>query len=246
MSSNTETGLSIPSATGTAKPPPAAHGSPGLTLYHCTDARSFRALWLLEELGLPYALKAMAFPPRLSCPEYLQVNPGGTVPWLQDGDVALAESAAILEYLAQRHSPRTLAVAADEPGHAAWLNWLHAGEATLTTVLATQLRYAVFEPPERRQPQVAADCRALFLARLRPLDALLQRHEYLAAERFTAADISVGYALMLGRALGLKDDYPDSVKAYWARLSGRPAFVAAKARQKAATPPSPQPAGTTA
>lgn len=233
-----------PAGAPTPGTPPAVT-PPAVTLYHCPDARSFRCLWLLEELGLPCVLRLMDFPPRLKAPGYQPINPAGTVPWLQDGEVALWESAAALEYLAQRHSPRTLAVAPDEPGHADWLNWLHFGEASMTTVLSTQLRYSVFEPPERRQPQVVADCRELFLSRLARVDAAVRQHEHLAGGRFTVADISVGYALMLGRSMGMKDSYPAAVQAYWARLSARPGFLAAKARQKT-TPKDPQLAGDTA
>lgn len=207
-----------------------------ITLYHCADARSFRCLWLLEELGLPYELKALAYPPRLTAPEFLRVNPCGTVPWLQDGATGLSESAAILQYLATRHSPRELAVAADEPGYADWLEWLHYGEASLTTALATSLRYAMLETPERRQPQVAETYRALFLERAARVDAALGAGPWLAAGRFTAADISVGYAFMLGRAMGLQEVLPPAVLDYWSRLSQRPGFKAAKARQKAAAP----------
>lgn len=205
-----------------------------ITLYHCADARSFRCLWLLEELALPYHLTMLGFPPRLKAPEFLQVNPTGTVPWLQDGAVGLSESAAILEYLAVRHSPRELAVAADEPVFGDWLNWLHFGEASLATPLATALRYALLEAPEKRLPVVADAYQAQFVARLAPVEAALAGHAYLAADRFTTADISVGYALMLSRPLGLHKGFPEAIQAYWSRLSERPAFQRAKARQKAA------------
>ena len=72
-----------------------------ITLYHCVGARSFRALWALEELGLPYALKLTPFPPRFREPGYLDVNPLGTTPTLIDGETLMSESAAIGEYLAR-------------------------------------------------------------------------------------------------------------------------------------------------
>jgi glutathione S-transferase len=205
-----------------------------ITLYHCTDARSFRCLWALEELGLSYELKPMAFPPRLTTPSFLEVNPTGTIPWLQDDEVGLSESAAILEYLAVRHSPRGLAVAPDETGYAAWLQWLHFGEASLTVPLATALRWGMLERAERRQPVVAEDYREQFLVRLAYLASSLMGRSYVAAERFTTADISVGYALMLSRMMGLQKSFPPSVQDYWGRLSERPAYRAAKARQQSA------------
>ncbi|WP_077034902.1 glutathione S-transferase family protein [Pelomonas sp. KK5] len=203
-----------------------------ITLYHTTDARSFRALWLLEEMKQPYALKTMVFPPRQSTPEYLGINPTGSVPTLTDGDLTIHESAAILEFLAVRYPSGDLAVGSDEPAWGEWLHWLHFGEASLTTPLATLLRYAVTEPPERRQPAVVEDCRAFFFDRLQLVERALEEHDYLVADRFTAADISVGYALMLARFLGLGKAFPASVQAYWTRLKQRPGFDAAKKAQE--------------
>ena len=103
-----------------------------ITLYHCSDARSFRALWTLEELNLNYALTMLPFPPRFLPPGYMAANPFGTVPLLLDGDVRMTESAAICQYLVTRYGPTPLCVTQDEPGYGAFLNGLHFGEATLT------------------------------------------------------------------------------------------------------------------
>lgn len=132
-----------------------------ITLHHCAGARSFRALWTLEEMGLPYELKLMAFPPRAREPDYLALNPLGTVPAFFDDGVLMTELAAICHYLATRHGPTPLAVAPDEPGYGAYLNFLHMGEATLTFPQTIVLRYTRLEPPERRVPQAAADLRAV-------------------------------------------------------------------------------------
>ena len=66
-----------------------------ITLYHCVDARSFRALWALEEVGVPYELRMLPFPPRYLQREYLKVNPLGTIPLMIDGETRMTESAAI-------------------------------------------------------------------------------------------------------------------------------------------------------
>lgn len=96
-----------------------------LTLYHCANARSFRPLWTLEELGLSYDLRMLPFPPRFLKREYLDLNPLGTIPLLIDGETRMTESAAICQYLVTRYGPSTLAVAPDEPGYGPFLNWLH-------------------------------------------------------------------------------------------------------------------------
>ncbi len=195
-----------------------------ITLHHCVSARSFRPLWLLEELGLPYTLRMLAFPPRALAREFLQDNPLGTVPLLVDGDTRMTESAAMCQYLAARHSPDGLDVPVSDPAYGAYLNWLHMGEATLTFPQTLVLRYAHFESPERQQPQVATDYSRWFLARLRAVDAALSEQDYLCGGRFTAADVSVGYALMLATHLGLAPQFSEAVRRYWDRLQQRPAF----------------------
>jgi glutathione S-transferase len=195
-----------------------------ITLHHCVSARSFRPLWMLEELGVPYALCMLPFPPRVKSREYLAVNPLGTVPALFDGDTRMTESAAICQYLAARFSPGVMDVAAGEPDFGPYLNGLHFGEATLTFPQTLVLRYAHFEPAERKQPQVAEDYAKWFLARLRTLEPLLAEREFLCAGRFTAADVSVGYALLLAQHLGLHERFTPAVVAYWQRLQARPAY----------------------
>lgn len=207
---------------------------PVLTLHHCVSARSFRPLWLLEEIGTPYVLQMHAFPPRVHSPDYLEINPVGTVPLLVDGHVRMTESAAICQYLANRYSRGQLDVGPDEPDFPVYLNFLHFGEATLTFPQTLVLRYTRFEPVARRQPQVAEDYAKWFLARLRTLEPLLERQEFLCAQRFTAADISVGYALLLAQQLDLSPRFKPAVKAYWHRLQARDGFARAMAAQHTA------------
>jgi glutathione S-transferase len=174
-----------------------------ITLHHCVSARSFRPLWMLEEIGLSYQLEMLPFPPRVLSRPYLEVNPLGTVPMLSDGAMRMTESAAICQYLAARFSAGQLDVGPGEPDFGPYLNYLHFGEATLTFPQTLVLRYAHFEQGERKQPQVADDYAKWFLARLRTLEPLLAERDYLCAGRFTAADVSVGYALLLAEHLGL-------------------------------------------
>jgi len=179
---------------------------------------------MLEELGLPYELRMLPFPPRVHARHYLDLNPLGTVPLLEDGPTRLTESAAMCQYLASGHSPGVLDVRADDPAYGAYLNWLHMSDATLTFPQTLVLRYTHFEPPERLQPQVATDYARWFLARLRTVDVAVQQSEYLCAGRFTAADVAVGYALVLARHLGLDAQFPPAVVEYWLRLQNRPAL----------------------
>lgn len=201
-----------------------------LTLYHCHNARSFRALWALEEMGLPYELHVLPFPPRKRHEGMHDLNPLGTIPVLFDGDARLTESVAIPHYLATRYGPTDLAVAAQEPDYAAYLNFLVMGEATLTFPQTIHLRYQVFAKPEDRRPEIARDYAEWFGSRLRNAETLMGA-DYAAANRFTMADISVGYAIMLALSIGLEEFVSEPMRAYFARLKQRPAFQRAIAAQ---------------
>ncbi|CAM2187474.1 glutathione S-transferase [Paraburkholderia sacchari] len=205
-----------------------------ITLFHCMSARSFRPLWMLEELVLNYELVMLPFPPRVLARSYLDLNPLGTIPLLVDGSTSMTESAAICQYLCARYAPTPLQVLPSEQDFGAYLNYLHFGEATLTFPQTLVLRYSRFEPEPRRQPGVAEDYTKWFLARLRALDPLLAERTYLCANRFTAADVSVGYALMLAQHLGLAQRFTPAVAAYWERLQQRDAYLRALRSQEAA------------
>ncbi|MCZ8018804.1 glutathione S-transferase family protein [Novosphingobium sp.] len=202
---------------------------PQIHLYHCADARSFRALWALEELGLPYELTLMPFPPRARFEGYRDVNPLGTVPaCLIDGQL-MTESSAIPHVLATRFGPSPLALVPDEPDYPAYMNFLVMGEATLTFPQTIHLRYTRLEPG--RCPEAAADYAQWFGARLH--NALkLMGPQFACAGRFTMADVSVGYAVMLAMSIGLEEQVPEAGRAYLDRLSQRPAFQRAKEKQQ--------------
>ena len=205
-----------------------------IQLHHCVSARSFRVLWMLEELALPYELKMLPFPPRVHARDFLAINPLGTVPAFFDDDQWMTESSAICHYLAARYGASTIDVPSDSPDFAAYLQWLFFGEATLTFPLTLILRYARFEPEHRRSGQVAEDYTRWFLARLRGIEAVVENEAYVCAGRFTAADVSVGYALMLAELLDLAPKFPKAVLDYWQRLQDRDAFARALDAQQAA------------
>jgi glutathione S-transferase len=208
-----------------------------IELWHCPDARSFRPLWMLEEMGLPYRLHLLPFPPRYQSPDFLDVNPLGTVPYLRDGETELTESAGMLHWLAETRGPTALAVAAHETDFDRYVNYLFQSDATLTFPQTIVLRYRVLEPEEKRQPKVASDYEAWFLARMTWVErGLADGRAYLAAGRFTAADIAVGYACLLAGHLGLLPGLGGRTRAWWASLEARDGFQRAKAAQAAAPP----------
>lgn len=202
-----------------------------MKLYHCVGARSLRAVWMLEELGLDYELVVLPFPPRVFMKEYLAVNPLGTIPFLVDGEARMTESSGICQYLGTVYGDGSLVVKPGEPDYGAYLNWLFYSDATATFPQTLVLRYTQLEPEERRQPQVAEDYGKWFKGRLKLIDAQLEKGDYLAAGRFTAADIAVGYALYLAKRLGLDDELKPQTRAWYERITARDAFKRADARR---------------
>ena len=200
-------------------------------LYHCKDARSLRCLWAAEESGLDIDLRVLPFPPRAFAPEYKEVNPLKTVPgWVENG-VLLTESAAICERIAQGTA---LEVRPDEPDYWTWRNWLHRSDATLAFPLAIMIRYTRVEPPERRLSQAVEDYKAFFAGRARSIESALDDgREWLCSDRFTIADICVGYAAFLARTLKADDVLGEATVAWLDRCVARPAFVRARVRQSA-------------
>src|SRR5204862_1013296 len=205
-----------------------------ITLYHCHAARSFRPLWMLEEMGLPYDLKMLPFPPRVFAKDYLAINPLGTIPLMLDGETRMTESSGICHYLGTRYGPTPLIVGLDEPAYGAFLNWMYFSDATLTFPQTLVLRYTQLEPEERRNPQVATDYAKWFLGRLRAVEAATATSEMLCAGRFTAADIVIGYALRLADSIGLAKAFGPNVAAYWQSLQVRDGFKRAVAAEQKA------------
>ncbi|MDC0088444.1 glutathione S-transferase family protein [Porticoccaceae bacterium] len=201
-----------------------------LKLWHCAGSRSIRPLWTLLEMGLDFELEIMLFPPRFAHPGYTELNPIGTVPFFTDSSdaehlVSMTESTGISQYLADKHGPTDLAVMPSEPAYGDYLNWLHRSDATLTFPQTLVLRYTVLEPEATRLPKVAEDYTKWFFSRLRSVElALSDGREFLCADRFTLADISVGFALHFADLLSLKGGFKPHTLAYYERLQQRPSF----------------------
>jgi glutathione S-transferase len=201
-----------------------------LKLWHCANSRSMRPLWTMEEMGLDYELEVMQFPPRFLHAGYTDINPIGTVPFFTDDAggadsmIQMTESAGISQYLVDRYGPTSLAVGVNEPGYGDYLNWLHRSDATLTFPQTLVLRYTILEPEATRLPKVAEDYTKWFYSRLRSVELATAHNEFLVANRFTIADIAVGFALQLSESLGLADGFKPNTKAYYERLKARPAF----------------------
>ncbi|MDA9411513.1 glutathione S-transferase family protein [Bradyrhizobium sp. CCBAU 45384] len=195
-----------------------------LTVYG--EGRGFRVVWLLEELGLAYRLRPVDLLAAEDDRDFLAVNPAGFIPVLQDGDTIMVESIAILEYLLARHGPNSLAVTPDDPAFAPYLQFLHLGEAGLAGPMNTVLVGRQLAPEAERGARVTRWAAETFESRLGLVIRRLADCPYLVGDRFTAADISVSYALLLGLRTGNYVPGPTE-RDYLLRTTARPAYARA-------------------
>jgi glutathione S-transferase len=198
-----------------------------LTIYHVPRTRSLRVVWLCEEMGLPYEVKRETF--GQPSPEFLEANPLGALPGIRDGDVVMAESTAILQYLAERYGPTPLALKADHPRFADYLQFVTFGEASLAAYMNPVIATQFMAPEGQKENFTVEAAKGMFIRRLGAVEKTLEKGDYLAGD-FTAADISVGYALGLGENFGLAERYSPPIKDYFARVTARPAYQAAAAK----------------
>ena len=111
-----------------------------MKIYHAPNTRSVRIVWLFEELGLPYELGLLKLgDPAMRSPEYRRVHPMGRVPALQDGDVTIHESGAIVQYVLARHGKGRLVPDVASPDFPAYLQWLHYAEGSAMPPLLVRL-----------------------------------------------------------------------------------------------------------
>jgi glutathione S-transferase len=200
-------------------------------LYTCARSRGLRATWAAEEAGVDIDLKILPFPPRYLAPEYMEQNPLGTVPMLVDGDSRMTESCAIAHYLATRDGYTPLAVQPGERDYGEYCDFTYHADATITFPQTVYMRFVLFEKDKGLQEAGHAYAK-WFHKRLVKVEQRLETREFLCADRFTVADICVGYALILAESVGLDEGVPESLKAYRARLTARPAFSRALAREE--------------
>ena len=188
------------------------------------EGRGFRVVWLLEEMGLAYRLRPVDLLAGVEDDsEFLAVNPAGFIPAIVDGDVTMVESIAIMEYLMARYGPTPLAPEPPDPAFPAYQQFLHLGEAGLAgpnnVIVATHM----LAPEAERENWSTRWALRTFESRRGLVTRQLARSPYLAGETFTAADISVTYALEFAQRTG-NAVLGEVERAYVARTTGREAY----------------------
>ena len=188
------------------------------------EGRGFRVVWLLEEMGLAYRLRPVDLLAGVETDTaFLAVNPAGFIPALQDGDVTMVESIAIMEYLMARHGPTPLAPAPHDAAFPAYQQFLHLGEAGLAASIYFVSGARNIAPEAERNNWSARQALAVFESRLGLVTRRLAQSPYLAGDRFTAADISVTYALELAQR-NVRVELGEAERAYVARTTGRDGY----------------------
>lgn len=196
------------------------------------EGRGIRVVWLLEEMGLPYRPRPVDLLAGVeNDPEFLAINPAGYIPALQDGDAVMVESIAIMEYLLGRYGHRSksetpLAPAPDDPAYPAYLQFLHLGEAGLAGMMYFHVITRNIAPEAERNNWTDRESVEIFKSRLQLVTRQLARAPYMAGEHFTAADISVTYALNFARRSG-GFVLGEAERAYVARTTARDGYARA-------------------
>lgn len=198
-----------------------------LTLHFAPNSRAGRIVWLLEELGLPYELNKMAFHPKdLKSDAHRARHPLGRVPVLDDGDVRLYESGAIVEYVLERHKNGGLKPAPTDAVFPAYLQWFHYCEGMVMPPVNTIVVQTMLLPPDRRDETVLGQAQRLLGKALQPVDDALVGKDYLIGS-FSAADVMLGHACFMSDRLGCVGEGMANLKGYVERIKGRPAFQTA-------------------
>lgn len=212
-----------------------------LTLHHLEYSQSFRILWLLEELGAEYELKSYNRDPvsNLAPDDYKALSPLGTAPVVTDGDLVLAESNAIIDYIMDSHPGSPLVPAAGHRDRARHLFWYHASPGSL---MSNQMVAMVLNLLEMRSPwplsalfrKVFGQVRQAFLnprdkALYDLMEADLGRQPFFGGDNLTTADITLVYPMYSLRTRGTFDDMPN-VLAWFDRVEAVASFQAARAK----------------
>ena len=196
-----------------------------LTVHHLGKSQSERIVWLCEELELAYELKRYTRDPvtMLAPPDYKALHPIGAAPVIHDGDLVLAESGAIVDYIIAKYGNGRLVLRPDDPDFAQFLYWFHFANGTLQAgmgrlMILTRLKLAGDNPmlvATRGRVDRAFDL----------VDARVRDAEYLAGNTFTTADIMIGFSLTTMRYFQPYDlQRCPNVMKYLGRVSARPAY----------------------
>src|SRR5208283_3755453 len=193
-----------------------------LVFYTHPMSRARIVRWMLEEVGEPYETKIMEFGHSMKGPEYLALNPMGKVPAIRHGETVVTEAAAICAYLADVLPAAGLAPPSGSRERGPYYRWFFFAAGPLDAAVTDKA--LGFEIPVEREGMVGYGNLERALA---ALEGALYRTEYIAGDRFTAADVYAGSAIGWGMAFKGIDRRP-AFERYWGLISARPAAIRAR------------------
>ena len=195
-----------------------------LKVHFAPNSRAGRIIWLLEELSLPYEVNKMAFHPSdLKSDEHRKRHPLGRIPVLDDGDIRIYESGAIIEYIIERHKNGGLKPSIEDPNYPEFLQWFHYCEGMVMPPINTIVVQTILLPKDRRDDTALNQAQRLLTKSLAPVNEALDNKEYLIGD-FSAADIMLGHACYMSNRMGCVTDEMVNLKKYVGNISNRPAF----------------------
>ena len=195
-----------------------------MKIHHAPNSRSVRALWLFNELDLPYELEIYPLGDKsMRTPEYLKVHPLGRVPAVEDGDLTIFESGAIVQYVLNKYGDGAMVPTSSSPDYPTYLQWLHYAEGMIMPQINIIVVETIFLPEERRNQTNVDRATKLLTRMLTAVDMHMQDRKFLAGE-FSGADIMTGHACIVSGRLGADISDKPNVAAYIDRLEARPAL----------------------
>ena len=198
-----------------------------LKVHFAPNSRAGRIIWLLEELELPYEVNKMAFHPKdLKTEEHRKRHPLGRIPVLDDGDIRIYESGAIVEYIIERHKNGGLKPDIHSDEFPQYLQWFHYCEGMVMPPINTIVVQTILLPEERRDETVLKQAKNLLTKSLIPVDENLENKKFLIGD-FSGADIMLGHACFMSNMMGCVTDNMVNLKEYVNRISERPSFKTA-------------------
>ena len=198
-----------------------------LKVHFAPNSRAGRIIWLLEELSLPYEVNNMAFHPKdLKSDEHRKRHPLGRIPVLDDGEIRIYESGAIIEYVLERHKNGGLKPSVEDERYPEYLQWFHYCEGMVMPPINTIVVQTILLPPDRRDETVLGQAQRLLTKSLAPVNKTLEGKDYLIGD-FSAADLMLGHSCFMGNRMGCVPDEMVHLKQYVEKISNRKAFKTA-------------------
>ena len=196
-----------------------------LKLHFCSNSRSQRVLWILEELKLPYTLNKIKFhPSELKSEEHRKRHPLGRVPVLEDDNITLFESGAIIDYIIEKYDNKELKPKVSSSLFPCYLQWYHYCEGMVMPPMNTVVVHTLILPEDRRNPEVLRQAKSLLSKSIVPINELLSENKFLIREKISGVDFMLGHSLYMANKLGCVNEELANIHRYIKLLNSLESF----------------------